>query len=141
MRFPGWGRVVILALWRRRPMLRHHPAASLILLRVVVGLAILAEPLSVGAQEPSPWRDPQHGCTYILSPHGGIGLRYRRDGSPDCPAALPNSPDLNCWLFDAGCLAAGAGPSVGSGFERPSPSTDNGPDTAPGAQDAEQDGR
>jgi hypothetical protein len=35
--------------------------------------------------EPVPWRDPDSGCAYWLTPQGGIAPRYRRDGLPDCP--------------------------------------------------------
>ena len=37
--------------------------------------------------EPVIWRDPDTGCAYFLTPQGGIGLRYRRDGIADCPDA------------------------------------------------------
>jgi hypothetical protein len=39
------------------------------------------------AQSPSLWRDPGQGCTYVVTPQGGVTLRYRRDGSPDCAEA------------------------------------------------------
>lgn len=39
------------------------------------------------AQEANSWRDPDQGCWYLMTPQGGIGLRYRRDGTPDCPDA------------------------------------------------------
>ena len=48
-------------------------------------LALFAGLLPAFAQEPRLWRDPEQGCSYIITPQGGIGLRYRRDGSPDCP--------------------------------------------------------
>lgn len=37
------------------------------------------------ADEPRIWRDPNGGCSYVITPQGGIGLRYLRDGRPDCP--------------------------------------------------------
>ncbi len=48
-------------------------------------IALFAGLLPADAQEPRLWRDPDQGCTYIITSQGGIGLRYRRDGSPDCP--------------------------------------------------------
>ncbi|HEX2552136.1 MAG TPA: hypothetical protein VHL98_00445 [Microvirga sp.] len=48
-------------------------------------LAVLASLLPAAAQEPRIWRDPDQGCTYVITAQGGIGLRYRRDGAPDCP--------------------------------------------------------
>jgi hypothetical protein len=36
------------------------------------------------AQEPATWRDPATECTY-LKVESALTLRYRRDGSPDCP--------------------------------------------------------
>jgi hypothetical protein len=41
--------------------------------------------------EPTPWRDPDTGCAYLLTQQGGIALRYRRDGLPDCPEANASS--------------------------------------------------
>ena len=55
------------------------PPIRLALLALVAGL------LPAAAQEPRLWRDPEQGCAYIITPQGGIGLRYKRDGSPDCP--------------------------------------------------------
>ncbi|HEX2552721.1 MAG TPA: hypothetical protein VHL98_03405 [Microvirga sp.] len=56
-----------------------------------LGLAIPLGLLPAAAQEVRTWRDPDQGCTYILTPQGGVGLRYRADGTPDCPdvADLP----------------------------------------------------
>ncbi len=48
-------------------------------------LALLVGSMPLAAQEPQYWRDPDQGCVYIVTPQGGVGLRYRRDGSPDCP--------------------------------------------------------
>jgi len=111
----------------------HHPpqfaAPWITPRRVVMGLAMLVGLLPASAQEPSTWRDPEHGCTYILAPQGGVGLRYRRDGSPDCPSALPNSPFLNCWLFDAACPFTGGASLSAKGFESPKPAPDPSPTT------------
>ena len=38
-------------------------------------------------QDPTPWRDPETGCTYLVAPQGGITIRYSRNGLPDCPGA------------------------------------------------------
>lgn len=40
---------------------------------------------AAGAQAPSAWRDPEEGCWYVISPQGSVAIRYRRDGTPDCP--------------------------------------------------------
>ncbi len=50
---------------------------------LAVALATLAVVPAL-AQEPTLWRDPAQGCTYLVTPQGGVTLRYRRDGSPDC---------------------------------------------------------
>ncbi len=42
------------------------------------------------AQDPTLWRDPTQGCTYVVTPQGGVTLRHRRDGSPDCVDARPS---------------------------------------------------
>jgi hypothetical protein len=38
-------------------------------------------------EEPVVWRDTDTGCAYLLTPSGGIALRYKRDGTADCPDA------------------------------------------------------
>ncbi len=53
-----------------------------------LGLGLLLGLSQAVAQEPRVWRDPDQGCTYIITPQGGVGLRYRADGSPDCPETL-----------------------------------------------------
>ena len=51
-------------------------------------IAILATTGSATAlDEPVVWRDTDTGCAYLLTPQGGIALRYRRNGLPDCPDA------------------------------------------------------
>ncbi len=37
--------------------------------------------------QPVIWRDPDTGCGYFLTPQGGMTIRYRPDGSIDCPNA------------------------------------------------------
>lgn len=54
-------------------------------------LTLLAGLSTAAAEEPRLWRDPDQGCTYILTPQGGVGLRFRSDGTPDCPDALDPS--------------------------------------------------
>jgi hypothetical protein len=59
-------------------MIRHAAAGALALMLAAPALAL---------EEPVIWRDPDTGCAYFLTPQGGIGLRYRRDGTADCPDA------------------------------------------------------
>jgi hypothetical protein len=37
--------------------------------------------------QPVIWRDPDTGCGYFLTPQGGMTIRFRADGSIDCPNA------------------------------------------------------
>ena len=37
--------------------------------------------------QPVIWRDPDTGCGYFLTPQSGMTIRYRADGSIDCPNA------------------------------------------------------
>ena len=77
----------------------------------------------VQAREPTIWRDPVHGCAYLLPPQGGIGPRYAPDGRPDCAGATADptptgavappvpqapSPDAACLLFSATCVTRDA---------------------------------
>jgi hypothetical protein len=41
--------------------------------------------------QPVVWRDPDTGCGYFLTPQGGVSVRFRRDGLPDCPDASAGS--------------------------------------------------
>jgi hypothetical protein len=51
-------------------------------------IALLATTGSAASlDEPVVWRDTDTGCAYLLTPQGGIALRYRRNGMPDCPDA------------------------------------------------------
>ena len=51
-------------------------------------IVLLATTASATAlDEPVVWRDTDTGCAYLLTPQGGIALRYRRNGTPDCPDA------------------------------------------------------
>ena len=77
-----------------------------------------------GAREPTIWRDPVHGCAYLMPPQGGIGPRYGPDGRPDCAGATadpaptgavapsgppqPPSRDAGCLLFSATCVTRDA---------------------------------
>src|SRR5215207_3463762 len=58
--------------------MRHVLAATLVLASLAPAFAL---------DEPVPWRDPDSGCAYWLTPQGGIAPRYRRDGTPACPEA------------------------------------------------------
>jgi hypothetical protein len=51
-----------------------------------VGLSALSGP-ALALDEPVVWRDQDTGCGYLMTPSGGISLRYRRNGTPDCPDA------------------------------------------------------
>src|SRR5690606_13400216 len=51
-----------------------------------VALSALLTP-AFALEAPEVWRDPDTGCAYLVTPQGGIGLRHRRDGVPDCPDA------------------------------------------------------
>ena len=57
-------------------MIRAVLAAALALAMVTPVLAL---------DQPVVWRDPETGCGYLLPPQGGIGIRYRADGTIDCP--------------------------------------------------------
>ena len=59
-------------------MIRAVLAAALTLAMGTPALAL---------DQPVVWRDPDSGCGYLLTPQGGIGLRYRADGTIDCPNA------------------------------------------------------
>src|SRR5215213_8377906 len=57
------------------------------LLIIVTGLAHAAAPALAQEAAPPTWRDPDTQCIY-LKVGDPLGLRYRRDGSPDC-ASVP----------------------------------------------------
>ena len=42
---------------------------------------------ALALDQPVIWRDPDTGCGYFLTPQGGMSIRYRADGSIDCPNA------------------------------------------------------
>ena len=42
---------------------------------------------AMALDQPVIWRDPDTGCGYFLTPQGGMAIRYRADGSIDCPNA------------------------------------------------------
>ncbi|HEX2553367.1 MAG TPA: hypothetical protein VHL98_06680 [Microvirga sp.] len=83
--------------------------------------------------EPAIWRDPIHGCAYLLPPQGGISLRYRPDGRPDCTgleidptatgsvapeeAAEASARDAGCLLFSASCVTRDAALGASGGLE------------------------
>ncbi len=89
-----------------------------------IGFGLVAGLLPTLAQEPVVWRDPVHGCVYLLPPQGGIGPRYRPDGLPDCadapgedPVATgavtpqpapPGQDEADCLLFAAVCVTQGS---------------------------------
>ena len=55
------------------------------LLAASVGMLWLTSAFAL--DQPVIWRDPDTGCGYFLTPQGGMSVRYRADGSIDCPAA------------------------------------------------------
>src|SRR3954469_19867380 len=67
---------------------------------ILAVLVILTTP-ALALDQPTVWRDPDTSCAYWLTPQGGIGPRYRRDGLPDCPDARrdASSPgtSLDLW--------------------------------------------
>src|SRR4051794_10245081 len=54
------------------------------MIRSILAVLLLTTP-ALALDEPVPWRDPDSGCAYWLTPQGGIAPRFRRDGTPDCP--------------------------------------------------------
>ena len=58
---------------------------------VAAGSALALAGPAMALDQPTVWRDPDTGCAYFLTQQGGIGLRYRRDGLPDCPDAHAGS--------------------------------------------------
>ena len=56
------------------------------MIRSILATLLLTTP-ALALDEPVPWRDPDSGCAYWLTPQGGIAPRFRRDGTPDCPEA------------------------------------------------------
>lgn len=71
---------------------------------------------ALAQQEPAVWRDPVHGCAYLLPPQGGIGPRYRPDGLPDCVDA-PADPAVTGAVAPAGAAGPQAAPSRHEGAE------------------------
>ena len=49
--------------------------------------------------EPVIWRDADTGCGYFLTPQGGMAIRYRADGSIDCPNA-PRGATVNRGVLE-----------------------------------------
>jgi len=47
---------------------------------------------ALALDQPVVWRDPDSGCSYWLTPQGGIAPRFRSDGSPDCPGSEGRQP-------------------------------------------------
>src|SRR5918997_5525338 len=61
-------------------------------MRVARHLLITASTLvwltpAVALDQPVIWRDSDTDCGYFLTPQGGMTIRYRADGSIDCPNA------------------------------------------------------
>ncbi len=69
--------------------------------------AVLAAALAIGIitpvlalDQPVVWRDPETGCGYLLTAQGGVGIRYRADGTIDCPNATRESGSARGTLDD-----------------------------------------
>lgn len=58
-------------------------------------LLVLPHAPARALDEPYTWRDPDSGCAYLLTRAGGITLKHRRDGAPDCPEAGRTLPLLS----------------------------------------------
>jgi hypothetical protein len=60
----------------------------MMLARLILSVALVGAGVPALALEPpQPWRDPETGCAYLVTPQGGVTIRFRRDGVPDCPDA------------------------------------------------------
>ena len=55
-------------------------------------LALMWLTPAVALDEPVVWRDSATGCGYFLTPQGGMAIRYRADGTIDCPNAPKGYP-------------------------------------------------
>ena len=62
----------------------------------VTAFLVLVGP-AAALEEPVVWRDPDTGCAYLLTPAGGIALRLRRNGTPDCPDAANAGVIDDAW--------------------------------------------
>jgi hypothetical protein len=87
-----------------------------------LSLGLLLGLLPAAAQEPRVWRDPDQGCTYILTPAGGVGLRYRADGTPDCPDRAERPTSRSTVPSPTRAPTADASRRIGSAFHGPGPS-------------------
>jgi hypothetical protein len=54
---------------------------------LIVVVAVIWLTPAMALDRPVIWRDPGTGCGYFLTPHGGMSIRSRADGSIDCPNA------------------------------------------------------
>ncbi len=64
-----------------------------------VALPLMALTPALALDEPVVWRDPATGCGYFLTPQGGMAIRYRADGTIDCPD-VPKSTAARGTLDD-----------------------------------------
>lgn len=55
------------------------------ILAAAAGVLFLTPALAL--DQPVIWRDPDTGCGYFLTPQGGMTIRFRADGTIDCPTA------------------------------------------------------
>jgi hypothetical protein len=70
-------------------MIRPLRAAALSLMWLTPALAL---------DEPVVWRDPATGCGYFLTPQGGMAIRYRADGTIDCPDVPKGTAAAVPWM-------------------------------------------
>ncbi len=67
---------------------------------LVTVLALAMGTPALALDQPVVWRDPDTGCGYLLTPQGGIDVRYRADGTIDCPKATQDSDSARGTLDD-----------------------------------------
>ena len=62
------------------------------MIRPILAVATICLTHTVFAlDQPVIWRDPDTGCGYFPTPQGGMTIRFRADGSIDCPNASPEA--------------------------------------------------
>ncbi len=67
-------------------------------LATAIAVAMLSPVLALN--EPVVWRDPNTGCGYLLTPQGGMTIRYQADGTIDCPNASRDAGSARGALDD-----------------------------------------
>src|SRR3712207_1859066 len=67
---------------------------------LATALAIAMVTSSLALDRPAVWRDPDTSCAYLSTPQGGISVRYRADGTIDCPNATQDGGSARGTLDD-----------------------------------------